>query len=375
MLTNTMPTTNTDCPICAAPMARVANPFCEVQGQLFHPGATVEQYLCSDCKHGWLKHDVPLELLYSSNVALPTEYVGGDTRFQFVAANLDLGSVSGAVVEFGGGPGELAEQARQGTGKPRAMVVDFVNRVAAPTLDFVPLDFNSEAAKIPGILAETATKRNLFLLSHVVEHLYDPTVLLRELAGFSDSVIYIEVPDFGAVHDIKALQFSLNCLEHLHYFNARSLTTLLEKAGLKIIAFGTQAAPQMPAIRALCVPANGGHNAVLDYQGHFAEIVQRLREKILAAPPQQEVWVWGLSAFMAQALQELGEARGRVAGIFDTRYPQPDFLGIPVRREPEAGSAAGKLIVCGSTYSAVQKVIKAKAQAAWPDAEFYAVSL
>lgn len=360
-------------------MEGVVNSFCEMQAQLLHPGARLEQHVCTDCGHGWLQHDVPLDLLYNSNVALPTEYVNGDMRFDFVARQLDLASIDGQVVEFGGGPGELAEQARRATGQARATVVDFVDRVASDSLDFVPLDFNAEAARIPGIFAATLDKKNLFLLSHVIEHLYDPALLLRELAAFPNSVMFFEVPDFGSAHALATLRFSLNHLEHLHYFTSRSLLALLEKAGYDILAFETQSAPRMPALRALCTPRKGAHNAVLDYQRHFGDVVGQLKRKILDTGPEKQVWVWGLSAFMAQALADLGEARSRVAGIFDTRFPHPDFMGIPVRREPGVDLASGvgerSVVVCGSTYSAVQKLIGAKAREALPGAEFFAIAV
>lgn len=372
-----MSSTISMCPICAAAMERAANPFCAMQGQLLFPGATIEQFLCTACGHGWLRHDVPLELLYNSNVALPTQYVNGDRRFAFVESHLDLVSITGRIVEFGGGPGELAEQARRAAGHERAVVVDFVNRVASDTLDFVSLDFNTEASQIPAMFAATASRKNLFLLSHVVEHLYDPSALLRELSTFPDSVVYVEVPDFGAVHGLPALTFSLNCLEHLHYFTGLSLRTLLEKSGYEIVAFETQAAPRMPAIRALCIPARRNHNAVRDYALHFSEVTDRLTQKIAGAGPEVQVWVWGLSAFMAQALIDLGEQRSRIAGIFDTRYPAGNYMGIPVHREPATSTtpaAASSLVVCGSTYSAVQKVIGAKAQQAFPGAQFFALT-
>jgi len=373
-----MSQTKPSCIICGSSTEPIANPFCEMQARLLCAEAKVNQYLCIHCNHGWLQHDVPLNLLYNSNVALPTEYVGGDVRFRFLESNVDLSSITGAVVEFGGGPGELAEQARRATGKQRATVMDFVDRVAADTLDFMPLDFNSDAAKIPLLLNETREQKNLFLLSHVVEHLYDPLVLLHELSKFSNSLLYIEVPNFGSFHDVSTLKFSLNCLEHLHYFTAGSLTKLLEKAGYEILAFETQSAPRMPALRALCAPANAGQNALIAYQLYFSEIADRLAKKIIDAGQNMEIWVWGLSAFMAQALNDLGQQRERVAGIFDTRFPHEEFMGIRVQREPrfnsEPNAGMRTLIVCGSTYSAVQKAIGAKAAQVLPDAEFFAVS-
>lgn len=372
-----MSSINVNCTICGGALESVPNPFCEMQAQLLSPGAKVEQSVCTVCEHGLLHHDVPLELLYNASVALPTEYVNSDIRFAFVASHLDLRSITGTVVEFGGGPGELAEQAMQAIGKQRATVVDFVNRVSSDSLDFIALDFNSEIARIESIFAETASEKNLFLLSHVIEHLYDPSLLLRQLAKFSNSVTYVEVPDFSAVHHKSTLQFALNCLDHLHYFTGQSFLNLLQQAGFDILAFEKQSAPRMPALRALCAPARR-HNAVRDHQAHYADIAEQFRQKIANAAPGVQVWIWGLSAFMAQALNDLGKDRERVAGIFDTRYPHGEFLGIPVQKEPglDAASSEGKrnLIVCGSTYSAVQKVIGTKAKSAFAGAEFFAIS-
>lgn len=372
-----MSSINANCQMCDALMERVSNPFCEMQAQLLYPGAQVEQSICTACRHGRLDHDVPLDLLYNSSVALPTEYVDSDIRFAFVASHLDPSSITGTVIEFGGGPGELAEQAMHAVGSQRATVVDFVNRVASDRLDFVALDFNSETARIPSLFEETANKRNLFLLSHVIEHLFEPSLLLRELAKFPNSVAYVEVPDFSAVHDKSTLQFALNCLDHLHYFTGESFLKLLQQAGFDILAFEKQSAPRMPALRALCAPARR-HNAVDDHRALYADIAEQFRHKIASAAPGAQVWVWGLSAFMAQALNDLGEERGRVAGIFDTRYPHAEFLGIPVQKAPafDAASTEGQhnVVVCGSTYSAVQKVIGIKVKSAFADAEYFAIT-
>jgi hypothetical protein len=78
---------------------------------------------------------------------------------------------------------------------------------------------------------------------------------------------------------------------------------------------------------------------------------------------------------MAQALADLGPDRRRVRQILDTRYGADQYLDVPVRAEPEAAppdGGAGLLIVCGSTYSAVQAVIRGKAQALAPAATFVA---
>jgi len=208
----------------------------------------------------------------------------------------------------------------------------------------------------------------------VVEHLADPFRLLGDLRGFENSLVYVEVPDFGARHGPASLKFSLNNLDHTHYFTDRSLLQLLQKAGFRVLAFETQTPPHMPAIRVLCTPRRGG-NALCDYHTHFATVAGRLADSIRNVDADREIWVWGLSAYMAQALADLGPARSRVRKILDTRYGRPEYLGIAVMAEPDAPPPAGGahlLIVCGSTYSTVQGVIRGKAQALAPEAEFFA---
>lgn len=367
------------CPICRTPMLAATNASCSMHASLLHPSTELTQYICTACGHGHLTHAIPADVLYNSNVAIPTDHSAGDVRFAFIQSASDLTQVNGTIVEFGGGPGELAEQARQALKRPRATVMDFVDRVAYPALDFVKMDLNIDADKIPVLLEQQLHDRNLFLLSHVVEHLSDPYALLKELHRFSDSLVYIEVPDFGTAHPATTLKFSLNCLEHYHYFTDRSLLAMVQNAGFRVISFETQVAPRMPAIRVLCTPRPQPGNAVSDYNSHFDIISDRLLQKILSAPQDQEIWCWGLSAFMAEALNKLGAQRHRVKGIFDTRYPGTDYLGIPVHREagvqPGTALQQSTLLVCGSTYSAVQAIIQLKARHTFPHAEFFTVPL
>lgn len=369
---------NQPCPICTETMQEISNQFCEMHASLLYPSQTPHQYLCPSCGHGQLQHAIPPEILYNSSVAIPTDHSAGDIRFAFIQGATDVAQIDGAIVEFGGGPGELAEQARLAIGHPRATVMDFVDRLGFDTLDFVQMDLNADSVRIPLLLQQNKQDKNLFLLSHVVEHLSDPYQLLEQLHGFENSLVYIEVPDFGSRHAASTLKFSLNCLEHYHYFTDRSLLAMVQNAGFQVLAFDTQRAPRMPAIRVLCTPRSTQANAVQDYEAHFDLIAGRLQQKILGASARQDIWIWGLSAFMAKALQNLGTQRSRIRGIFDTRYPQASYLGIEVEREPRSLSdgqtSENMLLICGSTYSAVQNVIRAKASKTFPHAEFFTVS-
>jgi hypothetical protein len=364
------------CPICEGPASEVGNPFCRMHASLIYPQAILREQICEVCGHGMLTHDIPPELLYSSAVAMPTDHSEGDLRFDFIRRAAPLETVDGAIVDIGGGPGELADQARRDMGHAAAYVLDFVDRVDRDHIEFVAFDLNDETGRLPELFADQREATNLFLLSHVIEHLADPSRLLGDLRAFASSFVYIETPDFGSRHGAQSLKFSLNNLDHIHYFTDRSLLMLAQKAGFRVLAFETQTPPRMPALRLVCAPRQGV-NALGDYRGHFKTVAGRLADRIRGADAGQEIWVWGLSAYMAQALADLGPDRSRVARIFDTRYGRPDYLGLPVAAEPESpppNGGAGLLIVCGSTYSTVQGVIRGKAAALAPEAEFFAVT-
>jgi hypothetical protein len=364
------------CPICEGQATEVENPFCAMHASLVCPGATLREQVCDVCGHGMLTHDIPPELLYSSTVALPTDHSEGDVRFDFIRRAAPLETVDGEIVDIGGGPGELADQARRGMGRAVAYVYDFVDRVTFEHVAFVPIDLNNETQRLTELLAGQREATNLFMLSHVAEHLVDPFRLLSDLHAFANSFVYIEVPDFGSRHGVESSKFSLNNLDHIHYFTDRSLLTLAQKAGFRVLAFETQTSPRMPAIRLLCAPRQS-LNALSDHKGLFRTIAGQLADRIRNAEAGHEIWVWGLSAYMAQALADLGPDRSRVSRILDTRYGRPDYLGLPVTAEPDCAppdGGAGLLIVCGSTYSTVQGVIGRKARALAPKAEFFSVA-
>jgi hypothetical protein len=360
------------CLICGGDTREVGNLFCEAYVRLRFPGFTVHHYACGDCGHGVLRHDLPLDRLYNVAMATPMDH-GRDRRLDFIRAHLDLGRIRGAVIEIGGGPGELAEQTRRASGRERAYVVDFVSRVAFPDLDFVKVDLNNEAARLPELFDAEAA--NLFLMSHLLEHLADPRVLLTQLRRFNSSFVFVEVPDFGSEQTPATLQWQMNGLEHEQYFTDASLLTLLLDVGFQVIAFETQPAPDMPVIRALCAPRSAGPSSLEQNNALVHLIAERFRSRILAEPPGRQIWIWGLSPYMAEALSGLGEARARISGVVDNRYPGTDYLGLRVVQEPEITADEAPLIVCGSTFSVVQSAFRAKAERLLPKAEFFTVSL
>jgi len=88
--------------------------------------------------------------------------------------------------------------------------------------------------------AETLTKygpTNLIILSHVLEHFPQPLMSLKQMANLliDDGYIYIEVPGIFNIHNTygDTMLFLQNA--HLYHFTLETLTTLMAKAGYKLV--------------------------------------------------------------------------------------------------------------------------------------------
>lgn len=350
------------CPVCNHQLSLIDNKFCEIRSKLIHDALDFKQYLCPHCKHSCTYHNVPLELIYRAESALPTDRQFGDLRLDFIKKHLDLASINGMAIEIGGGPGELAEMLRSECEHDKAVVVDFVDRVGFDKLSFVYSDLNNSEESLIHSLEQykISDRKNVFLLSHVLEHIFNPIDILRELKKFEHSCFFIEVPDFGAHHDLSVLRYSINCPDHIHYFNSNSFISLIQDAGLNIIAFERQSSPFVPALRILC-DASEPRNAVLDYESHLLSISGQIEALFRQYTNQGHIYLFGLSPFAAQAIMNYSNQGHRIKGIFDTKYPFASFSGIPVFKDPLThvfSDDETPIFICGSTFFAVQQVMK-----------------
>lgn len=96
------------------------------------------------------------------------------------------------------------------------------------------VDVYAEVADIPeNIFPEVV------LLSHVIEHLYDPLTELRKLVEKSekDACFFIEVPNAPAMLDCES-PWAWLFFEHINHFDVRSLCNLVNRAGLEVNQLG-----------------------------------------------------------------------------------------------------------------------------------------
>lgn len=368
----------TSCPVCHSSLRTLQNDFCQIRSQLLFADLEFKQYLCPRCQHSTTWHNIPLELIYKAENALATDRESGDLRLEFIRRHLDLSTVEGLAVEVGGGPGELAEQVRIACGHERGMVVDFVDRVAFESLSYVHADLNDCETSLPVEIKKSGhrEKKNIFLLSHLLEHIFEPANLLKTLGNFENSYFFIEVPDFGVTHDKSALKYSINCPDHIHYFNATSLITLIQNCGFTILAFEQQSLPLVPALRVLCKKA-APHCAVYEYDDHLQYVSNKIINAIEEAETGSGIYLWGLSPFAAHAIQQMQDTKGKITCIFDTKYHSGTFEGIPVIPDPFASAYTldeASVVICGSTFSVVQNAMKKKLDAALSPARFITIT-
>ncbi|CAM7634176.1 Methyltransferase [Phytobacter diazotrophicus] len=365
------------CPVCNGKIKIIENEFCKIRSQLIYNEVEFKQYICENCYHSCTYHDVPLELIYNAENALPTDRELGDYRLEFIKKSLDITKLDGMAIEIGGGPGELAEQVRVACSQSRGLVVDFVDRVSLDSLDFVYSDLNNCERTLPSALDDIgiSNKKNVFLLSHVLEHIFDPFAILNVLKKFSNSYFFIEVPDFGVYHDSTVLRYSVNCPDHIHYFNSRSFLTLIQRCGFNVIAFERQSAPLVPALRVLC-ECSSFENSVFDYNAHLNKVSSSLVDIIESNGINNELYIWGLSSFSAKAIAKIKNPEKFIKVIFDTKYHLETYNGIPVLKDPtELDKVFNQesVFVCGSTFSVVQNAMRKKLQCMYADAKFITV--
>ena len=362
------------CPACQGSIKLIDNDFCKIRSGLIYNKLEFKQYICNECYHSCTYHNVPLELIYNSDNALPTDRDLGDYRLEFIKRHMDINSIDGMSIEIGGGPGELAEQLRDACAHEKGLVVDFVDRVSFDNLDFVFADLNHCEPQLVNAINDIgiANKKNVFLLSHLLEHIFNPVEILTALKKFRNSYFFIEVPDFGVSHDASVLRYSVNCPDHIHYFNSRSLLELIQKCGLNVIAFERQKSPLVPALRILC-DCSTVENSVYDYGSHLQNVSQQFIDLISTECTQGNVYVWGLTPFSAKAITDMDSPERKIKYIFDTKFEHDDFLGIPVLKDPavvDGQFGVKDKFICGSTFSVVQRAMKSKLEQLSADARF-----
>ncbi|NEV60553.1 class I SAM-dependent methyltransferase [Thiorhodococcus minor] len=172
---------------------------------------------------------------------------------------------------------------------------------------------------------------DLVVLSHVLEHLYDPLAELRMLVEKSadDARFFIEVPNALAMLE-SVLPWSWLFFEHINHFTERSLRTLAQRAGLEVSRSGQWSFDPDHGAKCECLylvcRARGGTDkrpASID-DDWWRALDVRLPARPLAAAQVAEMLstsgrlaLWGCSQYAMLIMGMHEEIRARLAMLFD----------------------------------------------------------
>lgn len=163
---------------------------------------------------------------------------------------------------------------------------------------------------------ETSAKYDLFIMTHILEHLFDPLQAVRKAASMQLSGqavggwLLLEVP---LLERAEALPPGYFTFEHLNYFSESTVLRLLQEAGYK--AYATEKIFDFydyPAIAVVarketlenCEMASDYKRArgiVSDYLARDSAAFQVVGQRIKRAiDPGTEVYIWGAGVHTAQ---------------------------------------------------------------------------
>jgi len=148
-----------------------------------------------------------------------------DEQIQFITRG--IGTLPGSVMQIGSSDGytlsrfKAAGISRVLGVEPGTASVDIANRL-----------YNIDCMNDSAESFSTNEQFELILLTHVLEHLYDPQLILKKCrkrqTSFGDAFIYVEVPLLATTKSLCPGFFSF---EHINYYTRNNLVQSLNEAG------------------------------------------------------------------------------------------------------------------------------------------------
>jgi len=218
------------------------------------------------------------------------------------------------------------------------------------------------AADLPGL----PRPYGLVLLSAVLEHMLDPSIVLRDarLALHEDGVLFVEVPDVEEFARCATVPYQEFSIEHINFFSIESLTSLLGVGGFACVDAARVRLPWTSGgtagvIHALFRRTEEASDPLIDhttrpalvaYVDTSARIEESVRARIAAlARRGRPVIVWGVGTHTRHLLQ-VGALDGlNIAAYVDSdpKYQGADLRGVPVLA-PAAISGRDEAILVSS---------------------------
>ncbi|MGH2464496.1 MAG: methyltransferase domain-containing protein, partial [Candidatus Limnocylindrales bacterium] len=203
-------------------------------------------------------------------------------------------------------------------------------------------------------LAGLPGRYGLVILSAVLEHLLDPLQVLRDAwrVVAEGGLLFVEVPDVEGFAAGAVAPFQEFSVEHINFFSAESLTSMMAEAGFECAVVERRLIPWMsnalaPAIHAVFrraanvapwVADDVTEAALLDYIAESERIEAEVRARIKElADRGRPVLVWGVGTHTRHLLQSGALDDLRVAAWVDS---DPKYEGAMMRGVPVIGPEA-----------------------------------
>ncbi|MGL4108638.1 class I SAM-dependent methyltransferase [Clostridium sp. LP20] len=175
-------------------------------------------------------------------------------------------------------------------------------------------------------------KYDLIFLSHVLEHIVNPSDFIREIRKINNKFIFIEVPSL----DCKTLDepFGTFCEEHVNYFTMESLVNLMQKNGYRLIdmnlVFGNnfRLPAGWPAISSLWIKSEvyepklklvkNSFNILVEYIKTSENEFKQIKALIDKIDDNAKLAVWGTGNHTSKLLGETSLSEKNIVKFYDS---------------------------------------------------------
>lgn len=253
-----------------------------------------------------------------------------------------------------------------------------------------PSDLNCENAKknynidmFSGVFDEFYANRagerkyDLIFLSHVLEHIVNPSDFIGKCVEINSKYIFVEVPTF----DYKFIDepFGMFCEEHVNMFTLQSLENLMGRWGYALVdaemlmEIGQTLPAGWPAISTLWIKSENivmhkmafnSEDVLKCYIEKSEEEMLNVRKKIENIPDTSKLGIWGTGHHASMLLANSDLSQKNIVKVYDSDKKRRGmiFAGLPIEpfdcKDIENGRIDTILVATYTAQKAITNILK-----------------
>jgi SAM-dependent methyltransferase len=180
----------------------------------------------------------------------------------------------------------------------------------------------------------------LIFMSHVLEHINNPKIFLKEVRKLNSRYIYIEVPSMDARFNEEP--FGSFFFEHINYFTYESIVNLMSSVGYSSEKFCVDyttdgSSPGHPVIMSLWKKEKevdfsrirhsiySSSNLVSQYFKDSKINFEKIKSKINIIPPEKKIAVWGTGSHTSRLLGMTNLFKRNIVKFYDSDVKKQQF--------------------------------------------------